>query len=81
MALTTASNNTAIQNQQQLLPILRFWNDYGVSITEVSDAMYRVKTARAIDGFDTSRTYPTFDMAALAVIQHVYSSGLVTQAA
>jgi hypothetical protein len=74
--------NTNSTEFKQLLPVLRFWGDHGVTINEVSDNMYRVNITTAIDGFDTSRTYPTYDLAVLAVIQAAANSGkLATGAA
>jgi hypothetical protein len=82
MTLTTASNNTNINTleAERMLPVLRFWNEYGISIYDVSSEMYRVKSTRQISGFDTSRTYPTFDLAALAVVEHFAKVGLIAAA-
>jgi hypothetical protein len=81
MALTTASgSNFNSQEAERLLPVLRFWNEYGINIYDVSTEMYRVKSTKPITGFDSSRTYPTWDLAALAVVEHFAKTGLIAAA-
>lgn len=80
MPLTTASNNSAIGNTedfQRVLPISRFLIQYVADIEELSTEEYRVKMKQAMPNFDTSRTYATFDLAVLAVLQHAATAGYV----
>jgi hypothetical protein len=79
MALTTASNSAIgnTEDWQRVLPVARFLIQYGIDIEELSTEQYRVKMSQPMAGFDTSRAYPTFDLAVLAVLQHAATAGYV----
>ena len=67
MAITTLNNmdNETFQDfERHLVAFVRFWTTNQIQIAQRSDNEYLIKAAGKVEGLDTTRTFPAWDVAA-----------------
>lgn len=70
MTMTTANN------VREFIPVLQFVFKHGITVEQVSTDMWKIRTANTaasgtIPGLDTSRTYPSFELAVQALVNSI----------